>query len=591
MPRSSHAQSVTQAAFSLDVHGRVTVWSEAAEQATGYRVEEITGRHNACFYTPDEVSRGIPERDLQKAATDGSVAREGWRVRRDGSRFWAQTTIVAVRNPDGTLTGFAQEVREAAAYQLSRRVLDSLAEPICVLDRDGLIIFTNLAWTRAEMTHAMEMACGRTGVNYLDLCRGKTGPFLGHAAEGLERVLNGASRHFSFDYPCGQVQRRTSYRLTVHPLHRTIGGAIVVHADTTGTARLAERVWRIEKHYNLLIDTPFETAALLAPDGTVEYQSPAVRDVFGLQPEQIEGRQIFQFLHPRDAAAVREMIRTCMCHPHRTHRVEFRLRNQDGSWRIVDGLARKASGADLIALHSRDVTERKSAEASLQASHDVLASRCEDSRSVVARLLQRAEEERLQLARALSFDFGQQLASLSLEAAGISAGESAAEQLRALEESLASLGHDLRDVADGLDPAVADGSSLVAALRRLCASIGRKTRLEIEYSHAAIPSDVPASAASALYRVAEESLHNIAVHAAAKRASVSLRGDAKAVSLRIRDNSVGFDRPENARSPGLLTMRERLRLVNGTMRIRSRDCQGTEILVRIPVALSAARPD
>ncbi|HUO29554.1 MAG TPA: PAS domain S-box protein [Bryobacteraceae bacterium] len=589
MPRFVEVDSVIPATFSLDPHGRVNGWSRAAEQTEGYRPEEIIGRHSACFYTPDEVSHGIPERDL-KAAADGGVTCEGWRVRRDGSRFWAQTTIRAVRNPDGVLTGFTLEVREAQTSQLSRAALDSLAEQICVLDRDGIILFTNLAWIRAEKAHEMEMVCGRVGANYLELCRGKTGPFLSHAEEGLARVLSGVTRYCAFDYPCGPAERRSSCHVIVQPLYQS-NGAIVVHADATGTAYVAEKIWRAEKHYNVLIDSPFETAALLAPDGTVEYQSPAAADVLGLQAEEIQGRRIFQFLHPQDAAPVRKMLQACMRHPQRRYRLECRLRNRDGSWRIVEGAARKASAAGMIALHSRDVTGQRLAQAALLASHAVLAGHCEDAGAVLSRLFNKSEDERRQLAHQLSFGLGRRLASLSLEAGSMASGAHAAVQLRTLQESLASLGHELRSFAAALDPEVSDATSLAAALRRLCSGIGRQARIEIEYSRAALPPGLPGPAACALYRVAEESLHNLAAHAGTKTASVSLRGTAKGVRLRIRDHGHGFDCTKYSRSPGLLTMRAQLRQVNGTLRISSRASRGTEILAGVPLPPSAARPE
>jgi PAS domain S-box-containing protein len=100
------------AIFMLDTDGRVTSWNVGAERIKGYRAEEIVGRHFSCFYPPEDVEDGKPERELSEAASVGRVTDEGWRVRRDGSRFWANVVITALRDPAGRLQGFAKVTRD-----------------------------------------------------------------------------------------------------------------------------------------------------------------------------------------------------------------------------------------------------------------------------------------------------------------------------------------------------------------------------------------------------------------------------------------------------------------------------------------------
>jgi PAS domain S-box-containing protein len=100
------------AIYMLDVEGRVETWNAGAEAIKGYRREEIIGQHVSRFYTPEDIAAGLPGRLLHAAASDGRVENEGWRVRRDGSRFWADVVITALRDTEGRLQGFAKVTRD-----------------------------------------------------------------------------------------------------------------------------------------------------------------------------------------------------------------------------------------------------------------------------------------------------------------------------------------------------------------------------------------------------------------------------------------------------------------------------------------------
>jgi PAS domain S-box-containing protein len=119
------------AIFMLDSQGKITSWNHSAEQMKGYRAAEIIGKHFSCFYPDQEVRSGKPQRDLETATREGTFEEEGWRVRKDGSRFWADTVITALRDTRGALVGFAKIIRDntermradEARRELSLRIL------------------------------------------------------------------------------------------------------------------------------------------------------------------------------------------------------------------------------------------------------------------------------------------------------------------------------------------------------------------------------------------------------------------------------------------------------------------------------------
>jgi PAS domain S-box-containing protein len=100
------------AIFMLDPRGHVATWNRGAERIKGYRAEEIIGRHFSTFYTPDAIARDYPSYELGVALKEGRFEEEGWRVRKDGSRFWASVVITTIYNGDGEHVGFGKVTRD-----------------------------------------------------------------------------------------------------------------------------------------------------------------------------------------------------------------------------------------------------------------------------------------------------------------------------------------------------------------------------------------------------------------------------------------------------------------------------------------------
>src|SRR5467141_3004383 len=100
------------AIFNLDPLGRVVSWNNGAERLKGYRAEEVLGKHFSVFYPPEGVTSGKPEQILAVATELGQSEDDGWRIRKDGSRFWANVVVTALRNAKGSLQGFAKVTRD-----------------------------------------------------------------------------------------------------------------------------------------------------------------------------------------------------------------------------------------------------------------------------------------------------------------------------------------------------------------------------------------------------------------------------------------------------------------------------------------------
>jgi PAS domain S-box-containing protein len=266
----------------------------------------------------------------------------------------------------------------------------------------------------------------------------------------------------------------------------------------------------------------------------------------------------------------------------RRHRftMEYRIRRHDGEYRwILDiGVPRfNADGTFSGYIGSAiDITDHKKAEQALA--------------TVSGRLIKAQEEERHRIARELHDDISQRLALLSVELQGLGDArtKSAAEFRDRTEQLLkrtAGISSDIHALSHRLHSSKLDYMGAVAAMRGFCGETAAQQGVEIDFGHSNVPSFLPRDISLCLFRVLQEGLGNAIKHSGVRHFKAELRGEPGAILLSICDSGTGFD-PEAAMKNGglgLISMRERVALVKGTISIISMPMVGTEIRVRIPV--------
>jgi PAS domain S-box-containing protein len=123
------------AIYMLNPSGNISSWNSGAERIKGYRAAEVIGRHFSLFYTDEDRATDLPRRALRRAETEGKFEAEGWRVRKDGSRFWASVLIDPIRDPSGTLIGFGKVTRDMTERRLAQEQLDRARESMLQTQR------------------------------------------------------------------------------------------------------------------------------------------------------------------------------------------------------------------------------------------------------------------------------------------------------------------------------------------------------------------------------------------------------------------------------------------------------------------------
>jgi PAS domain S-box-containing protein len=187
------------AIFMLDPTGHILTWNRGAQRIKGYEVSEILGQHFSRFYPPEDVAAGKPAWELQVASTKGRLEDEGWRVRKDGTRFWANVIITALRDEKGILRGFgkvtrdlterkrAEEALRQSNVTLEQRVATRTAElqrSLEDLQQFAHIVAHDLQEPLRMVTSFVQLLAQR----YQDRLDTNAGEYIGYAVEGTQRM-------------------------------------------------------------------------------------------------------------------------------------------------------------------------------------------------------------------------------------------------------------------------------------------------------------------------------------------------------------------------------------------------------------------
>jgi signal transduction histidine kinase len=230
---------------------------------------------------------------------------------------------------------------------------------------------------------------------------------------------------------------------------------------------------------------------------------------------------------------------------------------------------------------TQDITQRKLSEEALMA--------------MSGRLITAQEEERTRIARELHDDLSQRMAVLQISLEQFKQGmpdisSKAKQQLHTIAETAREVSSDIHSLSYQLHPARLELLGLVASLKGFCGEFSAQHKIDVQFLHNNIPGQIPKDVSLCLYRITQEALQNVVKHSEAAAAEVELSGQSEEIELCISDSGRGFDveSVKRAAGLGLVSMRERLRLVGGHLSIESEPSRGTRICVRIPQATIAA---
>ena len=259
--------------------------------------------------------------------------------------------------------------------------------------------------------------------------------------------------------------------------------------------------------------------------------------------------------------------------------MQYRLRRHDGEYRWVSetGVPRFNANRSFAGYIGSciDVTQHKVAEEALS--------------NVSRKLLEAQERERTRIARELHDDVNQRIALLAIELDVLKQDlpDSARKVRSSIQEvgkTVSDIGNDIQAIAHRLHSSKLEYLGIVSAIAGFCKELSEYQKVKIDFRHANIPPALPQEVSLCLFRVLQQALQNGVKHSGVRNFLVELRGLADEIQLTVSDSGVGFESElaMNGEGLGLISMRERLRLVNGELSIQSKPGRGTTVLARVP---------
>jgi len=348
--------------------------------------------------------------------------------------------------------------------------------------------------------------------------------------------------------------------------------------DITERKHVEDGLRTSEEKFRSVFQSAEVGMVIVSPEGRFLAANEAFCECLGYTEEELLQKNVQSITLPEDWPSFSQRLREAVQRGTSLQRVEERWLHKSG--RIVAtecsaSLIRGPSGEPQYFVEEvLDVTQRKLAEEALS--------------SLSRRLIEAHEEERTWIARELHDDFGQRIALLAVnlekvkQELPISAVE-VGQRIEEVSRCVSDLGSEIQTLSHRLHSSKLEYLGLVAAARAFCSELAHRQNVEIAFRSQDIPKNLPQEIALCLFRVLQEALQNAIKHSGARRFEVSLQGVANEIQLSVHDSGVGFD-PEKAiagHGLGLISMRERLKLVDGQLFVYSEPHGGTTIDARV----------
>jgi PAS domain S-box-containing protein len=338
-----------------------------------------------------------------------------------------------------------------------------------------------------------------------------------------------------------------------------------------------------EERFRLVANSAPVMIWMSGPDKLCTFFNQGWLDFTGRPLEDELGNGWASAVHPKDLERCLEVFLRAF-DARDNFEMEYRLRRHDGQYRWVNDVGVPRFGAEggfqgYIG-SAIDVTDRKRSEEALL--------------DVSGHLIKAHEEERSRIARELHDDLSQRMALLHIgldefeqEIHGLSAN--ARLRLHDIAKIVTEVSSDIHELSHELHPSKLDSLGLVMAVGGFCRELSRQHSLHIRFVHHQVDNVISKEVTLCLFRVVQEALRNVVKHSGSREAEVELSGHSDHIALCVSDSGAGFDpkNPNGLAGIGLISMRERVRLVRGHLSVESEPSHGTRIRVRVPLTTSS----
>jgi PAS domain S-box-containing protein len=352
-----------------------------------------------------------------------------------------------------------------------------------------------------------------------------------------------------------------------------------VYASAFARELTQEALAESESRFRVLDEATPAFIWMMDPVGRFTYLTEKASNFTGARPGELNGNGWLDYVHPTDRPAAVDVIMHAL-ERHERFVSEYRIRRNDGTYRWMFDVGNPRFNTEgtfigFIGL-AVDTTDQQLAREALG--------------NVSGQLIAAQEKERSRLARELHDDICQRLAMLSLRIEKIAKGWSNGQmpvgtQLEQIWRQCSDLTGDVQALSHELHPSILDNLGLVTAVRSFCREFSRDSGTTVHFTERDVPNSLPRQIALSLFRIIQEGLHNAAKYSGKKHFEVRLHGKPGEIELEVSDQGIGFDvaSMKRAEGLGLVSMSERIHLLNGRINIESKPRMGTKIHARVPL--------
>jgi PAS domain S-box-containing protein len=360
------------AIFTLDPHGMVASWNAGAERIKGYKANEIIGQDFSRFYLQNDIDQGRPKAELLIAAAGGRSETEHWRVRKDGSRFWANVVITAARNSSGTLLGFSEISRDISERKETeakyRGLLEAAPDAMVVVNRDGEIVLLNVQAEKQFAYHRDELL-GQKVKNIIP--EGFAERLL---ADGLRSVEDALAQQIGTGIELTGRRKDGSdfpIEIMLSPLESAEGILVTAAIRDISVRKAAEEhLAQMEGRYRGLLEAAPDAMVVVNQDGKIVLLNVQAEKQFGYRRDELVGQKVKDIIPEGFAERlIADGTRTAaeaMAQQIGTG-IELRGRRKYGSEFPIEIMLSPLESAEgiLVTAAIRDITERKKSEQQL----------------------------------------------------------------------------------------------------------------------------------------------------------------------------------------------------------------------------------
>lgn len=574
--------------FEFNFQTGVNLWSPELEEIHGLQCGSFTGTEPSWedLVHPDDLARALAS--VLQAFKTGAPVEEEWRVTwLDGSIHWIFGRFQVF--PDSTgkplkLAGINiditnRKVTEDALRESQARlagIVGSAMDAIISIGESRRIVLFNAAAEKMFGCDAQQ-ALGQELNRFLPKrVRATDGKYVRAFRDRNETTSTGGSLGTIY----GRRANGEEFPIEASISELDLKGQkfyTVILRDITMRRRTIEALRESEERFRTMADTAPVMIWVAGADKLCTYCNQQWLDFTGRTMEQEIGNGWAEGVHPEDVERCLEIYNNAFDRRD-GFTMEYRLRRADGQFRWVfdTGAARFSPGAGFLGYIGSclDITERRASEEALA--------------NLSGQLIRAREEECARIARELHDDVNQRMALVSIELEQLGqkpdTPDELRRQLKGLLSEISETSTEIHRMSRDLHPSKLVHLGLVPTLKSLFEELHQRHGLRIKFKGGNLPSNISQDVSLCLYRTVQECLNNVIKHSGAEACAVELRQGVNEIRLRVSDSGAGFDieSPSIQKGLGLISMRERLRLVGGSISIDSKPSLGTKIDARVP---------